>query len=82
MDILSNEVIYKEKEVIYTEKEVDFLMNLYMKYVTEKEENYYFPIQQMIQDIVKFENNYFKIKKRYIKRHTNNKYKLKLCCFK
>ena len=53
-----------------------------MKYATEIEE-YYFPIQKIIKDILDLENNYYNIRpKKYIKKSPNNKYRLNLIVYK
>ena len=77
-----------EKEVTYTEKEVEFLMNLYMDYTTDRRVNgdnikikefYDFPIQTQIKEMVELENEYYNIRpKKYIKRSLSDRSKLEL----
>ena len=77
-----------KKEVTYTEKEVEFLINLFLDYTSDRRKNYDdedikkfndFPIQTQIKEMAELENEYYKIRpKKYIERSLSDEYHLEI----
>ena len=79
-----------KKEVTYTEKEVEFLINLFLDYTSDRRKNdddddddikkfNDFPIQTQIKEMAELENECYKIRpKKYIERSLSDEYQLEI----